>query len=388
MSRGRALAGSIALLAGLCLSSTPSAQAESGSLGLRARVGPPPSPHAMPGVDGQRSHRAQTTLSAAPRVERRLRIAFGVGRGLVMREDGGAFVLHPRARASRIDAQGKSLYTLKLSEDPASAPVVTSGGANAFVAGGELWQVDDHGGVRSRTALDDADFSARSILSLRDGGVLVASNGWLVKVSAQGHVVFRTAAPETPLELLETTASVHYVSLLGSVYRVDASGRLGKLGELGASTQAVTAAHGSEQLLARTGNHRVATFDLRAHRLLASVEDATLDLDGPVLLAADGTAQVFTSDGLLVRYRPDGSESERIPVDPGARKPPGADDALLLADGRLLLARASADTAIVSTSGEVSTIAGSACPDPLGLYAAGPRAVLLACRSGNTFRIE
>ena len=140
--------------------------------------------------------------------------------------------------------------------------------------------------------------------------------------------------------------------------------------------------------MARTGNHRLVGFDLGEHRLRASVEDATLDLDGPVLLSKDQLTQAFTTDGLLVRYRADGSEAQRVPIDPGARKAPGFDDALLLSDGRLLVARAGADTALVSPSGEVSTIAGSACPDPVGLYAAGPRAVLLACRSGNMLRIE
>lgn len=382
-----ALARSAAIAAAATSLMVATASAQHAS-GVRVRLGPPPSPHAMPGLDAKRSQRASTTLGQAPHVVRRLRVAFGIGRGLVMREGGGAFVLHASARASRLDAQGKTLYTLRLSAEAASAPVVTSSGANAFVAGGELWQVDDRGGVASRTSLADADFGARSILSLRDGSVLVASAGWFVKVSALGQVVFRTPAPETPLELLETGSLVLCVTLPGSVYRIDGSGRLSKLGELGATTQAVTAAHDTEQLLARTGNHRVVGFDLSEHRLHASVEDATLDLDGPVLLAADGTAQVFTTDGLLVRYRPDGSEAERVPVDPGARKAPGPQDALLLADGRLLLARAGADTAVVSTTGEVGTIAGSACPDPIGLYAAGPRAVLLACRSGNTFRIE
>ena len=80
--------------------------------------------------------------------------------------------------------------------------------------------------------------------------------------------------------------------------------------------------------------------------------------------------------------------SRSVPFDSGARKPPGAEDALLLADDRLLVARAGADVAIISPAGEVAAVPNSACPDPLGLFAAGPRAVLLACRSGNMLRIE
>jgi hypothetical protein len=98
--------------------------------------------------------------------------------------------------------------------------------------------------------------------------------------------------------------------------------------------------------------------------------------------------QAFTSDGLLVRYRTDGSEAQRVPIDPGARKAPGYDDVLALADDRVLVARAGADIAIVTPSGEVSNIAGSACPDPIALIAVGPRAALLACRSGNLLRLE
>jgi hypothetical protein len=319
-------------------------------------------------------------------VERRLRVAYGIGRGLVTREDGGFLVLHPSARASRFDAQGKLLYSLKLVAEAASAPVVTSGGRTAFVVGGELLLVDDRGRLRSHTPLGDADFTARSILASRDGGVVVASNGWLVKLSAFGEIVWRRASPETPLELLETEAGLWCVTAAGSMYRADGAGRLNKIGELSATTHAITTA--GSILLARTGNHRLVSFDFAERRQRASVEDATLDLDGPVLLGKDLLAQAFTNDGLLVRYRADGSEAQRVPFDPGARKAPGHDDTLLLEDGRLLIARAGADITIVGVNGEVSTIASSACPDPVGLFAAGPRAVLLACRSGNMLRIE
>jgi hypothetical protein len=342
----------------------------------------------MPGVDAERTRRASATLGQTPHVEGRLRVAYGIGRGLVTRDDGGFFVLHPSARASRFDAQGKLLYSLKLAAEPASAPVITSNGARAFVASGELYQVDDHGRVLSHAALGDADFGARSILAESDGSVVVASNGLLVKVSAFGDVVWRRSSPETPLELLETSAGLLCVTAPGSVYRLDGAGRLNKLGELGATTHAVTAARAEHELVARTGNHRLVSFDLNEHRLRASIEDATLELDGPVLLGPDLLTQAFTSDGLLVRYRPDGSEAQRVPIDPGARKAPGGDDALLLADGRLLVARAGADIAVVTQAGEVSTIASSACPDPLGIFAAGQHAVLMACRSGNMLRVE
>lgn len=362
--------------------------AELGHGALREQLGPPRAPHAMPGVDAARSRRASTTLSPSPHVVRRLRVAYGIGRGLVTHDDGGFFVLHPTVRASRFDAQGKLLYALKLAAEPASAPVVTSSGAHAFVAGGELHIADDRGRLRSRSPLGDADFTARSILATRDGGVALASTGQLLKISAAGDVVFRRTSPETPLELLETAAGLLCVTAPGSVYRVDPAGRLSKLGELGGTASAVTGSREDSSLFARIGNHRLVSFDLDLHRLRASVEDATLDLDGPVLLGEGRIAQAFTADGLRVRYRADGSEAERVPFDPGARKPPGADDALLLSDGRLLVARAGADVTVITPTGEVSSIPSSACPDPIGVFAVGARAALLACRSGNMLRLE
>ena len=119
-----------------------------------------------------------------------------------------------------------------------------------------------------------------------------------------------------------------------------------------------------------------------------SVEDATLELDGPVLFDREQSAHAFSSDGILVRYRADGSEAQRVPIDPGARKAPGSEDALLLADGRLLVARAGAEVVVVTPTGEVSTIPGSACPDPLGLAPVGPSSIVLACRSGNVQWLE
>ncbi|HVY27588.1 MAG TPA: PQQ-binding-like beta-propeller repeat protein [Polyangiaceae bacterium] len=356
--------------------------------GLREHVGPPLAAHAMPGVDASRSRRSKAQLSATPHVARRLRVAYGIGRGLVTRDDGSVFVLHPSARASRFDAQGKLLYSLKLAAEAASAPVVSSSGGSAFVTAGALTLVDAQGQRRWQIALGDSDFAARSILASRDGSIVVASNGALLSISAFGELVWRRNSPETPLELLETDAGLLCVTLPGSVLRLDASGRSSNLGELGAATQAVTADASGQQLLARTGNHRLVTFDLLEHRTRASIEDATLDLDGPVLFGKDQLIQAFTSDGLLVRYRPDGSEAQRVPIDPGARKAPGNDDVLALADGRLLIARAGADVALVTATGEVSSIAGSACPDPVGIFAVGPSAALLACRSGNLVRLE
>lgn len=374
-------------VAALALAAPPSA-AELGHGAVRQRLGPPHAPHPMPGVDAARSRRTRAVLSAAPHVERRLRILYGVGRGLVTRHDGGFFVLHPTPRASRFDAQGKLLYSLKLAAEPASPPVVTSNGDYAFVAGGELHLVDERGKPRARTPLGDADFTARTILASRDGGVAVASSGAVVKVSALGELIFRRTIAETPLELLETASGLLCVTAPGSVYRLDPAGRLSKLGELGATTHAVVASEGDTRLVARTGSHRLVSFDAARHRVQVAVEDATLDLDGPVLLGPERSLLAFTSDGLLVRYRADGSESERVPYDPGARKAPGAGDALLLGDGRLLVARAGADLTLVTAEGVVSTVPGSACPDPIGVFAAGPRAALLACRSGNMLRVE
>jgi len=135
------------------------ARAEQAHSGLRQSLGPPRAPHPMPGVDAERTRRSSTALGKSPHVERRLRVAYGVGRGLVTRDDGGFFVLHPSARASRFDNQGKLLYSLKLPGEATSAPVVTSGGSSAFVAEGELYLIDDAGRVRAHTPLGDADFT-------------------------------------------------------------------------------------------------------------------------------------------------------------------------------------------------------------------------------------
>lgn len=357
--------------------------------GLRTSLGPARAPYAMPGCDAQRSRSTRVTLAAKPIVQGRLRVALGIGRGgLVTRDDGSFFVLHPSARASRFDAQGKLLLSLKLGSEASSAAVVVASGSIAFLCAGELWLVDQHGQAQSRTPLGEPDLSARSMLGTRDGGVLLASGTQLAKVGAFGDLAWRKTAPAAPFELLETSVGEVSVSGSGAIFRLDGAGRPARWGELGGPASAVTASADGALLLVRSGNHRLVLFDLGKRRVRATVDDPALDLDGPVLLERESAMATFTSDGLLLRYRADGSEAQRIPVDPGARKAPGSDDALLLGDGRLLLARAGADAALVTPSGEVSFIAGSACPDPLGLFPAGARSVLLACRSGAILRLE
>jgi len=378
-----------AALLGVALAALSSfVRAELSHAGGRQSVGPPRGAHAMPAVDSLRSRHPASQLAQTPKVERRLRVAYGIGRGLITDDAGNVLVLHASARASRFDAQGTLLYSLKLPSEPRSAPIVTSNGSSAFVAAGALDLIDSGGRFSSHALLGDADFTARSILAAADGGVVVASTAQVVKLSAYGDLVWRKAIAETPLELLETSVGLLCVTVPGSIYRFDDSGRTLKLGDLGAAVQAVTASPEGATLLARTGSHRLVTFDLRERRALVTVEDAALEFDGPVLFGADRSVQAFTADGLLVRYRADGSESQRVPIDPGARKAPSDDDVLALADGRLGIARAGADVVLVTPTGEVASIPGSACPDPVGLFGLGPRAVLLACRSGNLLRLE
>lgn len=365
----------------------PPARAEWGHGGAVEAVGPPRAPYAMPGVDAARSHRGAVTLAAEPRTSRRLRIAYGIGRGLVTQLDGSFFVLHPSPRASRFDAQGKLLFSVKLTGEPASAPVVTTSGQVAFVSGGALWFVDERGSVQSETALGDADFTARSILGSRDGGVVTASSSTLVKVSSRGAVVFRRSLPEAPLELVETEAGLFYVSALGSVFQLDGAGRLRKLGDLGGVASALSVSADARWLQARSGAHRLVSFDLSRSRARVIAEDSALELDGPVLLGSTLRAHAFSADGLLVRYGADGTD-ERVVFDPGARKAPASEHALLLTDGRLLVARTGADVVVITPTGEVSAVPGSACPDPWGLVPVGERAVLLACRTGNVLRLE
>lgn len=364
------------------LGSGSTARAARDHTGLRSSVGPARAPYAMQGCDARRSRSTRIVLSASPRVGRRLRVALGIGRGLVTHDDGGFFVLHPSARASRFDAQGKLMFSLKLPSEASSAAVVVSSGHVAFCSAGELWLVDESGQAQTRTPLGDAELTARSALGTRDGGVLLANGSLLLKVSGFGDLSWQKKAPGTVADLLETSAGELSLTAAGLISRLDATGRPTRLGEIGGPANAVTAGALGTELVVRSGNHRLVSFDLTERRVRSTVEDSALELDGPVLLDREGTVSAFTGDGLLLRYRRDGSEFQRVPVDPGARRAPGPDDALLLGDGRLLLARAGADAAVVAPTGEISFIAGSACPDPIGLFPAGSRSVLLACRSG------
>jgi hypothetical protein len=342
----------------------------------------------MPGVDAQRSHRSTTTLRATPQVKSRMRVAYGIGKGVVVRSDGGFALLHPSARVSSFDAQGKLEYSVKLAAEPGSAPVLTSAGRIAFVQKGELLILSAAGRI-SRVQLSwDVALTARSILSTRDGGVLLATSNALFKVSAFGELEWRRATPEPMLELLEAGTTSLALSEAGVVYSLGPQGKPSRLGELGGAASAAVLSADGASLLARAGPRRLANFDVTSRRLRSVAKEAAVDLDGPVLFGFDGQALAFTSDGLLVRYRPDGSESQRVAVEPGARKAPAHNLALLLGDAGLLVAHAASDIALVSPTGEVSRVAGSGCPDPVGIYPAGPRAVLVACRAGNMLRIE
>jgi hypothetical protein len=359
-----------------------------GARSVRVELGPPPAQHAMPGVNARRSRLSPVRLSGTPRVASRLRVAYGIGRGLAVRDDSSLVIAHPNARCSSFDAGGKMLYSHKLPAEPAFAPVITASAGAALISRGTLWVLDTDGSVRFRSELGSDELDVHAVLAAQDGSVLVSAQRSLYKVSAFGKLEWHVPTGEALKELLEADRQWLASSESGKVFNIEAGGRLRRLGDLGAPLGSVSLSEDGKLLAARSGQHRIATLVPASGVARIVSDDPALLLDGPLMFALDHGLLGFTSDGLLVRWSKDGSEAQRVPVDPSARRAPAPELVLQLLDGRVLVARAGADTLVVTPGGEVTAVGGSGCPDPIGLYAFAKNSLLLACRSGNLLTIE
>lgn len=308
-----------------------------------------------------------------------------------------------------LDRDGVERWRVQLGgADAALAPVLAADGSLLVVCSdGRLRRITPGGQVRVVAELATRMRRAQATpLVLDDGSVVVAGEAELVQVDALGNVVGRVAVPELPTGgLIGWEGAVVSTLESGEVVAWRAPAGLTRLGRLPGRPLGGAALVGDRTLVAVVGAEAVASLDLRTgtQRVLFGGPGSARRLEGPPTVTASGELLVTTVIGELLAIDAQGNVLRRLALDnalvldsPDAGGPTASffgrldltpsPPLLVDADGRVGFVRAAGRVGVVPLgvgAGAVQLGAARLCGRALGLTAAGPGRMLVACRGGT-----
>src|SRR5450755_1934551 len=92
-------------------------------------VGPSPGLANCEWLDAANTSRARIPFPRAPEVAFRSRVPGGIGQAPASDAAGNLIVVHGEPRVSKLDEQGRTLWSMRLGGEAVSAPVLTSDGS-------------------------------------------------------------------------------------------------------------------------------------------------------------------------------------------------------------------------------------------------------------------
>ncbi|MSP25000.1 MAG: hypothetical protein EXR75_07520 [Myxococcales bacterium] len=345
----------------------------------------------------------------------------------------------------RVDREGKISWRRRTTCSPGGvAPVLTSDGSVALVcADGSIERIDRAGALRPAAPLDRAAPLGATALRVTatplgrdDGGLDIALDDELVRVDASGRVTARTGLGRGQRAvggLVRIGAAVIATGEDGTVWRWQPPSAAVVLGSFGGSVAGGAAYLGPRALVGVVANARVVAFDPVARGITLLAEATAQDgFEGPVTSSFSGDVLVVSRKGEIVTIREKTAEVRREPLElrafgpltstRGATAPMGYGAgtfpallvdaantvAFVLPSGRMgIVANTSsaerpADNAVEKQPADkqadekhaaekhpaekatrVTILEAAVCPQPLAILPAGPRRVVIACRSGH-----
>jgi hypothetical protein len=353
----------------------------------------------MARLDAARSGRSATALPQKPRILWRQRVATGIDRSIAVDARGRSVAISAGGQLTQLDARGATEWTRRIgTAAPAADPVLLSGGARIVVTlAGEVVAVAASGKPAWSRQLPGAERAAAADpLPMKDGGVVVARHAHVVWLDAGGALRDEASLDEPVRWLLGLARDLVLVGASGQAYLWKPPGLPRRAGGLGGRPSGGVALAG-RSLLAVVDAGRLVELELDSGTRHARVAHGQPGLEGPPALLRSGETRTATRDGVLLGHDARGAETGRIALEPSAapgdagaiRATEAASAPALVCDGdgRVAFARPGLDAGVVLPSGEVVSVEGAACPDPVALVPAGAKRMLLACRSGRIWSI-
>jgi hypothetical protein len=374
-------------------SAVPAARADSldPTLPQRIMIGPPRGPAPMARLNAQRTGRSSMLLPQRPRLAWRARAPASIEGAPVIDGKGRIVLTTATALLVQLDATGRLEWTARIgSALPATSPVLTNDGARAVITtAGELVKVDARGRLLMRRSLPFSEaLTIVASLPLDDGTLVVAARRELLQLESDGSLRARTTLGDDVRTLLQQTDVLITVSERGIVHSWKPPDAPLELGRFAGRVDEGAVLTGPDRLSAVVDHRKMVELELKTgvRRLRSGGE--TLTLYGPPAALANGETRVMSFDGLLLGHDRSGRETLRVALDP--QRAPGttllsegaSPPVVVDASGTVGFARPGLDAGIVTARGEVVTAPGATCIDPIVIIPAGPRKMVVACRSG------
>jgi len=367
------------------------------TLPLHFSVGNPAGPAPMEGIDAARSGRAQAPLPRQPRVLWRARVPGTIDHSLLVDQRGSIVAVGSPPHLSQLDSRGRLEWSARLSAPPAAVVLTSDGSRLALGSGGQLTAFDAKGKLSRKQTLGLPGASVLAApLPLDDGGLLAALGGAVLRLDASGEIVARSVVDDDVRSVLRDGATLLLVTVRGDVLEWKPPHRPAPRGSFGGKIDgAALSAPG--RLIAVVDRTRLIELKLATGTRHVRIPDGPLVLRGPPAITPSGTSRVASIDGLLLGHDATGRETLRVALEPAAitlgdagvaaAQTRSAPSLLTDGEGSVGFVRAGLDAGVVNAEGEIKSAAGAACSDPIALAPAGPRRMLVACRSGLIWAI-
>lgn len=383
-------AGWFALI--IALTSSGAADDFDPSLGVTVGAGAPRALCASSGLDARSSGLSRVELPARPSPSYRVKLAAPITFAPAADEKGALIVAHGGGKLTEIDPRGRLSFSVRVGPDAAATgPVIGNDGLRWLVTlGGEVAGVSSEGRVRFRRPLTGfANLEGALATPLSTGGLALAAGNRLAMLDREGNMLWLVRSDEVTRALLERQGELLVVAADGKVLRRGAEGQLGAIADLGAGVDAAALSPAADELVAVLGQRELVVHELSSGKRRVLLSEPSLALTGALAVGAAGEVRVLAQGGLLIGLSRQGQEAFRAPLSPGAfgfvSHPPTP---LIDARGKSAVTLPDAGLALVSPSGELELVPGSACPEPLRPTPIGERTLVLTCRSGLVFALS
>jgi hypothetical protein len=349
------------------------------SVGVRLEQNVAPGPAATERLTPEGTNQTSVLLPSAPRVAWQTRLAPPIVGELASDARGNVLVAHSNDRVTSVGADGRVLWSVRVGAEVVSGPVPLAGGRCLVVTrDARLLRLSPNGNVEERSSLPATEVERPVLVSpTRDGGALVAAGASLVRTGPPGTEGFQTALPDPLRAVFEWQARTLAVGRSGTVFSRPPAGDPQKLGSFGQPVRAV--ARAGDHLFA-IGKHEFVSLDLPARERRILFSDPALELKDFAALGA-GKWRLLAGRALLVDVDPSGRELARHAV---AGNDASLELGALVSDrsGRTWLTVPGAPLLDVTPQGDVTSLTGTGCPDPLRPTPVSDGIAIAACRSG------
>jgi len=389
----RARAGLFGPLAFVCsLSSAPSSARDAQRV-QRVTVGRGAGLASCEGIDASNGNHARGNFPVAPQLAFRTRVAGGIGQAPASDAHGHLIIVHSEPRLSQLDAQGRVLWSERLTSEASSAPVLTSAGEILVVTrDGNVSLYSALGQLQAKHPLPLTDPRRRTLtIPTGNGGAWLSSGSELLELDERGALLRKLHAGGNISSIAEVHGLLVAVTDGGSVQVARATGELSSVGSFGGSVPEGAAVAG-DQAFAIVDGHKWCALDLKTGQTALLGSEQSLTVSGPVALLEAPSAALVVGGGFVSVRAKDGSESARVPLnltgqpfEPGRAFRP----ALVISDARGALAAVQGgnDAVVLEPGGNALRIDETSCVDP---FRPTPTAfgIVFACRSGQLFGLS